>query len=423
MHGRSMPTLKRNHRQILAARPIDGKRTRYRIEGLRGLWLSVGTTGAKSWIVRYQPGGRATRKFRWHKIGDVGSVGLSEAADRAEEILRQVKLDERDPSAERKASRVPQPTFGSLFEAWYTRHALPRLALPQDDKRKYDNHLKDEFGNRTLSTIKRTDVAQLRDELARTAGPILSNHVITLFNRVMNWAVDDGLIEFNPAARLRKVGQAKPRERILAAADIGRFWRALAALEEMTGEHIARGEPGRMLTPSTRSILRLLLLTGQRRGEVTNILKSELALADDEPVWTIPGARTKNKLLHRLPLCPMAIAEFGEAVARSPVTSPFVFPSPNDIRKPIGTSAVTRAMARLVAELGLPTVSPHDLRRTVGTELARLGLPIHVRSLVLNHSPLSRGITDAVYNRYAYDREKREALQAWEHRLSKLVSI
>ena len=58
----------------------------------------------------------------------------------------------------------------------------------------------------------------------------------------------------------------------------------------------------------------------------------------------------------------------------------------------------------------------------LGTELARLGLPVHVRSLVLNHAPMSRGITDAVYNRYAYDREKREALAAWEGALARLLA-
>jgi integrase len=79
-------------------------------------------------------------------------------------------------------------------------------------------------------------------------------------------------------------------------------------------------------------------------------------------------------------------------------------------------------MARLVDELKIPKVSPHDLRRTVGTELARLGVPLHVRSLVLNHSPQSRGITDAVYNRYAYDKEKREALVLWEASLQAHVT-
>ncbi len=83
--------------------------------------------------------------------------------------------------------------------------------------------------------------------------------------------------------------------------------------------------------------------------------------------------------------------------------------------------AVTRAMARLVAEMKISKVSPHDLRRTVGTEMARLGIPSHVRSLVLNHSPRSRGVTDAVYNRYAYDKEKLEALTVWEAELAKLI--
>ena len=54
--------------------------------------------------------------------------------------------------------------------------------------------------------------------------------------------------------------------------------------------------------------------------------------------------------------------------------------------------------------------------------MARLGLPVHVRSLVLNHSSQSRSVTDAVYNRYAYDPEKRDALSRWEHQLRSLVA-
>lgn len=111
----------------------------------------------------------------------------------------------------------------------------------------------------------------------------------------------------------------------------------------------------------------------------------------------------------------------GKAFAVSGKDSPFVFPSLDGPKQAISPEAVTRAMARLIVELKLPTVSSHDLRRTVGTELARLGLPVHVRSLVLNPSPMSRGLTDAVYNRYACDREEREALAAWERALARLL--
>lgn len=406
----------------MAAKPIDGRRTQYRIDGVRGLVLDVRPNGSKTWFVRYQPGGRSKRTFRWYKIGDAAVIGLKDASDRAEEIVRAVQKDRRDPYAERVAKERKSKTFGDLFEDWYERYALTKLKRADTDRRIFRCHIEPKFAKTAVDQLKRIEIGRFRDEVARKATPLTSNNVLVLINRVLNWAVDEGLIEVNPAARLRKVGTRKPRERVLSEAGIAKFWAALAAMEMMTGEHMARAEKGRMLSPATRSVLRLLLLTGQRRGEVVEARKSELDLEGKEPVWTIPGERTKNGLLHRLPLCPSAKAEFAKAVAASPKESPFVFPSPDDPKAPISAEAVTRAMARLVTELEIPTVSPHDLRRTVGTEMARLGLPVHVRSLVLNHSPMSRGITDAVYNRYAYDKEKREALTAWEVRLHVLVS-
>lgn len=418
-----MPTLKRNHRQILAAKPIDGKRTRYRIEGVPGLWLNVGPGGRKSWYVRYQPGGRKGRIFRQHTLGDITSVSLQDATQAASRIMTKVKVEDRDPVAERVAKKQAALTFGEVFDDWYKRHALVKLTRAETDLSRYRNHLEGEFAAKRIADLKRIEIARYRDKVAAKATPLVSNEVLVLINRVLNWALDEGLIEANPAARLRKAGKRRPRERVLNNAGMVTFWQALEATETMTGEHMARGEKGRMLSPATRSVLRLLLLTGQRRSEVVEARKSELELDIDEPVWTIPGERTKNGLLHRVPLCPLARAEFAKAMAASPDDSVYVFASPeSEEDEPISANAVTRAMARLVAEIKISRVSPHDLRRTVGTEMARLGLPVHVRSLVLNHSPMSRGVTDAVYNRYAYDKEKREALAAWEAHLAQIVS-
>ena len=418
-----MPILKRNHRQILAAKPIDGKRTRYRIEGVPGLWLNVGPGGQKTWYVRYQPGGRKGRIFRQHTLGDITSVSLHDATQAAGRIMTRVKVEDRDPVAERIAKKQEALTFGEIFDDWYKRHALVKLTRAETDLSRYRNHLEGEFASRRIADLKRIEIARYRDKVAAKATPLVSNEVLVLINRVLNWALDEGLIEANPAARLRKVGKRRPRERVLNSANMVTFWQALEATEAMTGEHMARGEKGRMLSPATRSVLRLLLLTGQRRSEVVEATKSELELDIDEPVWTIPGERTKNGLLHRVPLCPLAKAEFAKAMAASPDDSVYVFASPETKEdEPISANAVTRAMARLVAEIKISRVSPHDLRRTVGTEMARLGLPVHVRSLVLNHSPMSRGVTDAVYNRYAYDKEKREAFAAWEAHLTQIVS-
>lgn len=417
-----MPTLKANHRVIASAPPIGGKRTRYRIEDVDGLWLDVGPRGNRVWYVRYQPGGRHTRSFRYYKIGPLEQISLADATKRAKTVIGDVYGKQADPQAERVQQNKQGQTFADLFEDWYNRHAEPMLARAATDRTRYRTHIEPAFAHRRLKDLKRAEIGKFRDEIARDASPLTSNAVIDLLNRVFNWAVDEGLLEVNPAARMRKAGVSRPRERVLTQNDIPTFWKALADMDTMTGEHMGRSEKGRMLSPATRSILRLLLLTGQRRSEVTGIRKAELHLEGHDPVWTIPGERTKNGLLHRVPLCPRARAEFEVAVRSSPKHSPFLFPSPiNPLETHLTALAVTRAMNRLVTELKLPTVSPHDLRRTVGTQLARLGVPLHVRSLVLNHSPQSRGVTDAVYNRYAYDKEKREALALWEAELEKLT--
>ena len=418
-----MPTLKANHRQILAAKPIDGKKTRYRIEGTPGLWLYVSPSGVRTWYARYQIGSGRTRQERWFRIGDAKSVDLATAIMRAKSIDSEVDVEDRDPHAERSFRRADSMTVGDLYREWHTRYAMPKLARAATDETTFRCHIEPTLSKRKVRELTRIEIGRFRDKIANDATPLTSNRVMVLLSRIFNWALDEGLIEFNPAARLRKAAPRKPRERVLSHADIKVFWNALAAMETMTGAHMARAEKGRMLSPATRSALRLLLLTGQRRSEVVEARKSELQLGESDPVWTIPGDRTKNGLLHRLPLCPHARAEFARAVAASPKASPYVFPSPEDSMRPISALAVTRAMARLVVELGISTVSPHDLRRTVGTEMARLGLPVHVRSLVLNHSPMSRGITDAVYNRYAYDHEKRDALAAWEKQLSMICSL
>ena len=418
-----MPSLKANHRQIMAAQPLDGKRTRYRIDGVPGLWLNVCPSGKRTWYVRYQPGGREGRVFRQYTIGDAKSVGLAVATKKAHDVVNQVKVHDLDPVDVREQKQRENLTFGDLFKDWYERHAKLKLRRYETDLIYYNRHVKAEFDRVRVADLKRTEIARFRDRLAGKATPLVSNEALMLMNRVLNWALDGGLIEANPAARLRKVGKPKPRERVLPAADIKKLWHALSAMETMTGEHMARAEKGRMLSPATRSIIRLLLLTGQRRSEVVEARKSELQLDGPEPVWMIPGERTKNGLLHRLPLCPMAAEEFRKAIKTTPAKSPFVFPSAEDpLKSAVTPMAITRAMARVVEELKIAKVSPHDLRRTVGTEMARLGIPLHVRSLVLNHSPRSRGVTEAVYNRYAYDKEKLEALTAWEREVSRLVS-
>ena len=71
-------------------------------------------------------------------------------------------------------------------------------------------------------------------------------------------------------------------------------------------------------------------------------------------------------------------------------------------------------------ELGIPGFTPHDLRRTCSTKLGEMLVPGHLIDRITNHKPA--GITDRVYNKYDYLKEKREALNSFGARLLRIVS-
>jgi integrase len=184
--------------------------------------------------------------------------------------------------------------------------------------------------------------------------------------------------------------------------------------------HSGHGVAGGPLGITVERILRLALITGQRRSEITQALKTEFNLTGADPAWVIPGARTKNGVMHRVPLTPMAVELFSAAVADS--KTPFVFPGRGTTDSAIDPHAVTRAMSRLMKDLGIPDATIHDMRRTVGTDLARLGVSKDIRARLLNHVDGARSVTDAVYNQHEFWAEKRAALGLWEAELRRIVA-
>ena len=142
-----MPMLARNHKQIMAAKPLGGKRTRYTIEGVRGLVLDVFTTGRRVWYVRYEVGRGKLRRSRSFRISNAAHVALSDAIDKCRAVMAGVEVEGIDPQLRKRLGTIETKTFGELFESWYERHALVRLARPRDERMKYENHLKKTFGD------------------------------------------------------------------------------------------------------------------------------------------------------------------------------------------------------------------------------------------------------------------------------------
>src|SRR5262249_44956330 len=160
-------------------------------------------------------------------------------------------------------------------------------------------------------------------------------------------------------------------------------------------------------------IVKLSILTGQRRGEIADLRWSEIDL--DDRVIHLPKARTKNNTAHDVPLSAQALA----VIAGLPrlVEAERVF---TVRRKPFKSFYYLRE--RLGRASGVRDWTLHDLRRTVASGLQRLGVRLEVTEAVLNHRSGSTAGIVGVYQRHDYAEEKRDALQRWADHVEGLVT-
>jgi len=413
--------LRKNVKDIEAAKPM-ARRVSYSIKGERGLRLVVHPSGRKAWFSVYQIGKGKARVRRWHEIGPFNKVGLRDeklfTLEDACQLSRKYQVE-----AEKGGDPQGAKTFGELFEAWLEGHGK-KLATWKDEERRYQIHLAKALGDRQISEIERKDVREVRDVVLETAGPIQSNRVIALFNRVMNWAVDEDRAKFNPAARLKKVGEEQRRERVLTPDELARIWAELDAPIAVDTKAGGLNASDLEAAEATRRALKLLILTGQRRGEVIGMRKDELDLTEGDAWWTLPGVRTKNKLPHRVPLTGTALVVVREAIEASR-SNEFVFPS-HRTDGAIIPDAVTKALQRLCRRMDpkIEGLGPHDIRRTVGTTMRKLGVSVEDRGYVLNHvSGAKAKVTSWNYDAGEHDDEKRSALEKWERELRRVVRL
>lgn len=406
-----MAKLANNLKVLDAVRVSAGKaREKHSIKGLPGLSLVVYKTGRKVFAgdIRSKDGKRTSIELGKY---DRERFGPSEALAklRAERERRERPTDARD-----------EVTFDELFTEWLERHAKVKLATWADEQRRYQMHLRDEIGPRTFATLERKDVREIRDTVSEKAGPIQSNRVVALFQRVANWAVDEDRARFNPAARLKKIGEEQRRERVLTDSEIVSIWTEITRPLEV--DHLKGGltEADLPAAMATRGALRLLFLTGQRRGEVAGMRWEEVDL--DAGWWSLPGERTKNGLPHRVPLCGMAV-DLLKSMREDASGSRFVFAG-KDAVTAIIPDAVTKALQRICKRLKIGGVGPHDIRRTIGTRLRVAGVSVEERGHLFNHVSGAKGkVTSWHYDAGEHDDEKRHAIETWERVLRGIVGL
>jgi integrase len=353
-----------------------------------------GRAGRKSWSIRYQPkGGPRTRTSH----GTYPTTPLSEARARAKDISaaaeRGIDLpakEAREREEERIVAQRPR-TFGDLLDQYVERHCKPNQRRWKLVERMLELHVKPVVGKRALTELRRADLVELLDQLQNEKGLRAQvNRVRSQVVAALNWAVEREYLDANPAAAVKRRKIEASRERVLASDELRVIWRAIDAFPD----------PG-------RSLVKAMILTGQRRDEVRCMSWSEIDLA--RALWTLPAARNKGKRDHEVPLLPAMVSLLGEPRAGKPVFT-------LDGHKPY--TAQQRLKVLLDRETGVTGWTYHDIRRSVATGLAALHVPQDTIDRVLNHA---KGTLAGTYNRHQYLDEKRRALEAWAEHVAFIV--
>ncbi len=394
----------------------------YRKSEGNGFTIRIMPSGFKSWLYLYTIDG----KRRCMNLGQYPEVTLETARDKFEAARKLVKngVDPLEVAENAKEERRKAPTVSELFADYMTRHARlnKRESSWREDERLFKVNVEPVWGKRKARDIKKKDCIALLDLYADR--PALCHNVMKLTRKMFNFAVEKDILEQTPFTGVKAPVELPERKRILSEKEIIKLWTTELPKAAMSDE--------------VKRIIKLLLLTGQRVGEVCGINADEI----DGHWWTLPPERTKNRQTHRVYLTNTAIELLG-----TPRNSYF-FPSPvtkNDddgkpIYKHIDENAVAYAIRKNLKDyqprrplkgekismvevpeekkMELAHFTPHDLRRTFSTGLAKLGFHDEIIDAVTGHK--KQGIIK-VYNLHKYDAEKQQALVAWERKLLNIV--
>lgn len=350
---------------------------------VKGLGVRVSQGGARTFIVLIGSGKRK-------KIGRYPTISLAKARTEAKHILAEQTLG--GPGVPSKSISAAQKEFLSACEA------KNRPSTVRDYRTRLTRHFKP--NKRMLGDLSRADVMGCVSKLKST--PSEQRHAFVAIKVFLNWCVSQGYLEHNPVAGAKLDGPPPTsKERILTPDELAAVWKTAGKIGYPFGH-----------------IVRLLILTGQRRGETAALQWQWIAYG----VVTLPANITKNKREHRFPIGTLA----QDIIADIPVLDdcPYLFPATRRVSE---KTTVFNGWGKPKAELDkLSKVSNwtlHDLRRTFSSTMASLGVQQVVVEKLLNHvSGGTQSPIAATYNRYSYMDEMREAMTLYEDNLRSHLS-
>ncbi len=382
-----------------------------------GMAVRIGRKGRPAfYVVRRMPG---ARQPTWRKLGEYPDIQLGQAREAVREALRAM-TEGTDPAALAEAKRVAKAdaeratkanSFRAVAEQFITRHAMTKRSGEQVAG-VVRRELVPVWGDRPIGEIAKRDVIKLIEAILdrggerpeagsrrKDGGPYAARHALSAARKMFNWAAGRDLIPTSPCDRIKAAelhGSPAARTRVLTDDEIRRVWQAAEATDYPYGP-----------------LVKMLLLTGQRREEIAGAKWSEIDL--DKGLLTIGPERMKAKAGHSVPLTEAAI-EILNSLPRF-VDHECVFQGQSTDKPFSGFSKAKKRLDKAIGEIEPFTL--HDLRRTVRTRMAELGVTPFVGELVIAHT--QKGV-HAIYDLHRYENEKRDALELWEKRLLSIVA-
>jgi integrase len=364
-------------------------------DAMPGFGLRIRGGKRRTWIAQYRVGHQQRRSG----LGSADKVGLDAARRAAKKLLAKAALGDDPQAAKRKDRRDSKHTLGSIVGD-YLAHKQPGLreATFQALKRYLEKHWRPLHGE-PVGKIERQDVAVELARIQRESGPVSVIRARVALSGLFAWAIGEGIADQNPVIGTNKPSEPPARDRVLSDAELAEVW---AACRD--------DDYGR--------IVKLLVLTGQRRDEIGSMARSELDL--DRGTWRIPGSRTKNKRTHTVPLSGLALAVI-ESTPHGDHDCLFGRAGAGFSGWQKAKDTLDRRIAKSRDGNAMPPWRLHDLRRTCATRMADLGVQPHVIEAALNHVSGHKGGVAGVYNRSTYTSEVQAALAMWADRVRWIV--
>lgn len=346
-----------------------------RDETLRGFGVRVSPGGTKTFALMHGAERRLTT------IGRCGVITLQDARIAAKKMLAEETLGNHAPQT---------VTFCEALKLYISTH-LPHNRTAYESERVLKKHLLSPLQSKKLTNIHYQHVAVIVDRIKTNSA---ANHLYVEARTFFNWAVKRHYLTVSPLAGSTPPHPFVSRDRVLTHEELRVLWRAAENIGYPYGTIVQ------------------LLFWGQRRGETAAIRSNWIA----NDLISFPPEFVKNGRRHDFPIGPLA----SRIIASIPHVGPMLFPARGHQDRPFaGWSVGFLELERLS---GVREFVLHDIRRTFATELASLGVAIHVIEKLLNHSGGQLSGVAAIYNRFSYAKEMREAVLLWEKHLTGILA-